>query len=369
MRPFSLKRLLPFSLLAVLLLSVPARADERQGEHGGQHDDGITVMTRNMYFGADLTPAIQATTVPQLLAAVTHIFGVVNASDISNRVDQIAAEIARARPDLVGLQEVAIWRTQFPPDFSPTPNATTVVYDFLQLLLDGLAARGEHYIVVATHVSNDLEAPALFVPSLACCYEVRFTDREVILARAGNKLKLSNVQEGTFAAQIAFQVPGAPTIYMEQRGWLSVDVKKGNEKFRFITTHLLPEGIFDPVQVGQGAELTAVPANTRMPVILVCDCNSRADNTGTATYVNLLAAGFDDVWVERHPQRPGLTCCQAEDLRNPVSTFDQRIDLILVHGHAEAERVFRTGAREDDRTAAGLWPSDHAGVVGTLELR
>jgi len=37
MRPFSLKRLLPFSLLAVLLLSVPARADERQG----QHDDGL----------------------------------------------------------------------------------------------------------------------------------------------------------------------------------------------------------------------------------------------------------------------------------------------------------------------------------------
>ena len=52
-----------------------------------------------------------------------------------------------------------------------------------------------------------------------------------------------------------------------------------------------------------------------------------------------------------------------------MSTIDQHIDLILVRGRAEVERVFRSGAREEDRTAAGLWTSDHAGVVGTLELK
>jgi len=94
-----MKRLLPVSLLVVLLFSVPALAE-----------DGVTVMTRNMYFGADLTPAIAATTVPALILAATHIFAVVNASDVPSRVDGMAAEIAKARPDLVGLQEVAIWR-------------------------------------------------------------------------------------------------------------------------------------------------------------------------------------------------------------------------------------------------------------------
>jgi hypothetical protein len=54
-----------------------------------------------------------------------------------------------------------------PARFSPTPNAPTVVYDFLQMLLADLAARGEHYVVVATHVTNDLEAPAFF-PGFVC---------------------------------------------------------------------------------------------------------------------------------------------------------------------------------------------------------
>jgi len=109
----------------VLLLTAPVLADEPRGQHGNRDDDGVTVMTLNMYFGADLTPAIQATTVPQLIGAVTHIFGVVNASDIPHRVDRIAAEIAGAKPDLVGLQEVAIWRTQFPPDFRRRPTRRT----------------------------------------------------------------------------------------------------------------------------------------------------------------------------------------------------------------------------------------------------
>ena len=75
---------------------------------------------------------------------------------------------------------------------------------------------------MATHVTNDLEAPALFLPSLACCYEVRFTDREVILARADHEPKLSNVQEGTFSANVSLLLPGG-AVYTEKRGWLSVD--------------------------------------------------------------------------------------------------------------------------------------------------
>ncbi len=285
----------------------------------------------------------------------------------------MAAEIAQTKPDLVGVQEAVIWRTQFPPDFSPAPNATTVAYDFVTMLLAALEARGARYEVIATHLTNDLEAPILCPGTIpfTCLMEVRFTDQEVILARANHGLKLSNVQDGTFAAQVFFRVPtpAGPVIYREKRGWLSVDVKKGNDAFRFVTTHLLPEGFFDPVQVGQGFELLTGPANTSGNVVLVCDCNSRADNTGTATYGLLLGGGFADVWTARHPADPGLTCCQAEDLRNPVSAFDQRIDLVLFRGTAQVEAVSVTGASASDQTAAGLWPSDHAGVVGRVDFR
>jgi hypothetical protein len=126
-----MKRLLSASLLAVLLLTVPAFAHESR--HNGRGDDAVTVMTRSMYFGADLTPALVATTVPELIAAATHIFDVVNGSDVANRIEKMAGEIARTKPDLVGLQEVALWRTQFPPDFSPTPNAMAGVVATIRL--------------------------------------------------------------------------------------------------------------------------------------------------------------------------------------------------------------------------------------------
>jgi len=219
-------------------------------------------------------------------------------------------------------------------------------------------------------VTNDLQAPALCpnTPPFSCIGLVRFIDREVILARAADALTLSNVQEGTFATQSGFALPDG-TFYVEKRGWLSVDARKGDDTLRFITTHLLPEGFFDPIQVAQGQEVVAGPAQTSLPVIFVCDCNSRADNTGTATYANLLAAGLDDAWLERHPHQAGLTCCQDEDLRNEASHFDQRIDLVLVRGGAHVHHVGRTGESEHDKTASGLWPSDHAGVVATVDFR
>src|SRR5262245_822362 len=282
--------------LLLLVLATPALA---VADEDGRNDRAVTVMSRNLYFGADLTPAIAATTVPELIAAATHIFGVVQASNIHARAEGIAAEIAAARPDLVGLQEVVLWRSQFPPDFAPVPDATTVEFDYLQLLFDALAARGAAYDVVAVHVTNDLEAPALTATGF-CCREIRFTDREVILVRAdrhaNDPLVVRNVQDGTFAAQTAFLLPSG-VVYSERRGWLAADVEVRGAEFRFVTTHLQAEGPANFIQEAQGAELVSGPAVTMLPVILVCDCNSRADGTGTATYGNLLAAGFADAWV------------------------------------------------------------------------
>lgn len=355
------------SLLLVfgLLATTPAAAGD------GRNDRTVTVMTRNLYFGADLAPAIGARTVPELIGAVTHIFGVVQASNIPARAMAIAAEIAEAQPDLVGLQEAVLWRSQFPADFAPAPNATDVEFDYLQLLLDALAARGTPYAVVAVHITNDLEAPAL-TPTGACCREIRFTDREVILARVerahNDPLTVSTVQDGTFVAQAGFLLPTG-VLYRERRGWLAADVALRGARFRFVTTHLPAEGAANAIQEAQGLEVLAGPAATELPVIFVCDCNSRADGTGTATYGNALAAGFADAWLEREPHDAGLTCCQAEDLRNPVSLFDQRIDLVLVRGRANVRHASTVGGEPEDRTPDGLWPSDHAGVGAIIQFK
>ncbi len=89
-------------------------------------------MTRNLYLGADLTPAVEATTPEALAAANGKILREVVANDFPTRAKGLANEILRTRPDLVGLQEVALWQT------TPLSAAATPVnYDYLELLLTG----------------------------------------------------------------------------------------------------------------------------------------------------------------------------------------------------------------------------------------
>lgn len=96
-------------------------------------------MTRNLYLGADLTPAIEAKGVSQFVEATGEILRQVTANDFPVRAKGLAKEILGKGPDLVGLQEVAEWRTG-PPSLetllggSP-PHATTVRYDYLAELL------------------------------------------------------------------------------------------------------------------------------------------------------------------------------------------------------------------------------------------
>ena len=93
------------------------------------------------------------------------------------------------------------------------------------------------------------------------------------------------------------------------------------------------------------------------------------------SYALLTGSGFTDTWAQMHPGDPGPTCCQASDLLNTVSTLDQRLDFVFWHeglslwrGGFDNVRVEIVGEAQADRTASGLWPSDHAGVVATLTV-
>ncbi len=74
--------------------------------------------------------------------------------------------------------------------------------------------------------------------------------------------------------------------------------------------------------------------------------------------------GFVDVWTGSG----GLTCCHAVDLHYPGSTLTKRMDLVLTKGGFNPVAVDVVGEESADRTASGLWPSDHAGVVATLQI-
>ena len=101
------------------------------------------VMTRNLYLGADLGPAIAAPDLASFVAATGGVLRQTTATNFPVRAKGLAAEILDVEPDLVGLQEVALWRTgpaSIAPLLGAPRTAATVRYDFLQLLLDELNA-------------------------------------------------------------------------------------------------------------------------------------------------------------------------------------------------------------------------------------
>jgi endonuclease/exonuclease/phosphatase family metal-dependent hydrolase len=324
-------------------------------------------MSYNLYQGAELTPIVLAQGLSQIPAAVSSVWSAVQASNIPQRAEKIAQEIADARPDLVGLQEAALWRIQTPGTaFTANPQpAAQVVYDFVDLLIKDLAARGRHYAAVAISPSFDGQLPD------ATGDDIRLTDRVVILARTdlprSEQLHISNVQTQRFATNVTLPLggPGGPafTVY---NSWASVDVTRHDQTFRFVTFHL--DGNVPAVNVAEADELLAGPGHTLLPVIFAGDTNSPADGSGPLGYSALVQGGLADAWLQTHPFDSGYTWGQAEDLRNVQSSLTQRIDYVLSQGNVQALAMKVVGASPNDKTASGLWPSDHAGIVATLQI-
>ena len=361
-RPASLAAVASAALLLILTFAPAAAAT-----HGG--DGELTVMTRNLSFGTDLGPIVAATTEFEFVTAVATAFTQAQATDFPGRAKAWADEVERAEPDLIGLQEAALWRTQTPADFSPTPNATTVEVDLVSLLLAELRSRGLRYEMVIAQTGTDIEAPGLFATGLV---DVRLTQREVILARKTPGLRLANAQGGQYAAFVTVPtIIGLPVAL--PWAWASVDVTRRNHSFRFATTHLDP--ISGVAQQLQANEFLAGPGNTTLPIVWVGDFNSNAEGTvitgvpsSTATYQSIIDAGYSDSWAARHSSVPGFTCCQATNLLNPTSTLTERVDMVLTRGPFHVGKAWLVGDEASDRLPSGLWPSDHAGVVVTLEL-
>jgi hypothetical protein len=329
-------------------------------------------MTRNIYLGADLSPLFAVTSIEELIAVATRVWAIVQETDFPARAKLLAEEIVDSEPHIVGLQEVSLWRTQTPSDGSPTPNATDVEYDFLQILLQEIRRRGGRYAPVATVDNFDGEVPILTPSGLQ---DLRLTDRDVMLARTDlprQELSVANGQGRNFDARIRIPNPVLGEIVV-LRGWTAVDVMVRGIPSRVVNTHL---EVVDPrVQIAQGDELLAGPLQTTLPAVLVGDLNSAADGNGapgqsdTPTYQNILDAGFVDSWRDRPIRSLGYTCCQAEDLLNERSTLTERIDFVLSRGSIIPMSARRIGADSSERTPRDLWPSDHAGVVANLRLR
>jgi endonuclease/exonuclease/phosphatase family metal-dependent hydrolase len=340
-------------VLWVPLVLVACTESEEMRMRAGMPVPGgsIRVVTYNLYLGTDLESLFPTAPDPSSAAeSVAAAFRAVQASDPRARADAVAARLAAVAPDVVALQEVALWRTQVPAD-GATTAATDVAYDFLELVVDALARRGLAYTAFST-THTDVEVTGAFAGGLM---DVRFTDRDVLLLSATAGLPVVGSDQGNFSAVLV--VPTAFGVVHVPRGWVALDIRLADRPIRVVNTHL--EAVAPAIRDLQADELLAGPA-AASPLILTGDFNFDAD---TLVYRKFIHAALVD-----QSGASGPTCCQASDLRNPVSELADRIDLVFTRGPIAATAVGRLGAEATDRTAGGLWPSDHAGVSATLDL-
>jgi endonuclease/exonuclease/phosphatase family metal-dependent hydrolase len=315
----------------------------------------ITVMTQNVYYGGG--------GIGSFFSGFTDLWQNVQQSKIPERALAIATEIKHARPDLVALQEVVIWRT----GSIFRSSAQDVRYDFLAQMMRRLKRGKARYAVVSKVTNADWEVPGQVGSSIR---NIRMTDQDVILARVGPGARLRIIDEahGSFRQRVDVPIPGLGGDIDFTRGWTSVDARIGQNgpRFRFINTHL--EVLDTQIQQRQARALLAGRAKTRLPVTLAGDFNSDA-NSGGSTYTLLQDAGFTDSWQQVHPSNSGPTCCQDDDLRNPDSKLSTRIDLVMYRtNHVDPTAAELVGEEPGDKTPSGLWPSDHAGVLIRLNL-
>ncbi|HEY8200028.1 MAG TPA: endonuclease/exonuclease/phosphatase family protein [Actinomycetota bacterium] len=347
------------SLLCLVLVAglVPAASAERQGSAARPP---VKVMTRNLYFGADLLPATAARTVPELMAAVAGIWSEVRYTDFPARAKVLAREIADSAPALIALQEAPIWLSG--PLLDPAP-ATDVEYDFLEILRTELAAIGAPYDVVRAQPESDIEAPA----GAPYFKDIRLFDRDAILVRAGlgDEVRLSNAQSGTFVTLLP--LPAGGRLFVSRRGWVSVDAVVSGRSFRFVDTHL--EAFQPIVRAAQAVELLAGPilGAPGGRVVLAGDLNSGPELPALQdrlAFGVLRAFGLVDTWAVAHPGDPGYTSNFGPRLDE--ATLESRIDHVMTLGGIQVAGSEVTGTNPAHKTPSGLWPSDHAGVVATL---
>jgi endonuclease/exonuclease/phosphatase family metal-dependent hydrolase len=407
---------LAIGLVAALSLALlPGVADAKgKGKKGGHQ---LTVMSRNLYLGADLTPALQASGVDGAVNAAYEIEQQVHHTKFpSVRAALLAKEIQKAKPDIVGLQEAAWWRTA-PYDLNPTltghPTATQTDPqggDFLSDLLTQLNKKGGkgkkgkkgkkgsasaakkksnslRYKIAVVKTEFDYELPVnqgsggLSVCP-AQCHNERLTMRDAILVRKG--VKISNASSGTFNTLLRVKVGGVLNVDVT-RGWAAVDAKVNGKKVHVVDSHLeafdsgasntgsdgqtYPKG---GIREAQAKQLIAPggPTSSKHPTILVGDFNSdspvhgdQVDPGDALAYRALLAGG----WSERAFTPPPFGCCLNDPNLSDPSTagITHRVDHIM----SNTKKVrFKKGGLTTTY-ANGLWSSDHFGIWSRLQIK
>ena len=258
-------------LLSAILLAAPltpANADE----------ESFTVMSRNIYLGADVGVALEL--IPNLPAAAQFMWEQVQETNFAERKAILAKEIIDESPDVIGLQEATIWYCKAKPW-----SAKTEVYNFTSELL---AALGGTYVIAEkdgeqafnpgysigpipflTKVTDAKTFQPLFGQDSAAC---GFQIGDALLIKKELKQYVNQVGNSEYDA--VYKV--VPTIMEIYRGYTWADITMQGSNVRFVSTHL--ESLWDgnkvPKAADQARQLVADLTKTKSPIVVIGDFNS-----------------------------------------------------------------------------------------------
>jgi endonuclease/exonuclease/phosphatase family metal-dependent hydrolase len=259
-------------ILSIGLVNVPpAQAAEQP----------LTVMSRNLYLGADVGVALEL--IPDFPAAAQFMWNQVAATDFSLRAPALAREVIAANADVVGLQEATNWYCK-----KNLWSKKVVVFNFTEQFLAATKASGVEYVLarksgrIALNIGYSIPAipyltmvsdPKTFQPLFgsdraACGFEIG----DAIAVKKELAPKILQVGNTEYDASYSI-VPKLMTIY---RGYTWIDLEHNGSKVRIISTHL--ESLWDSNKVPNAAlqaqQLISDTAQTKMPLIVIGDFNS-----------------------------------------------------------------------------------------------
>jgi endonuclease/exonuclease/phosphatase family metal-dependent hydrolase len=362
----SLARLLP--IVAVAAAAGCADSDplappsEARFSVAGRGAAQLSVMSRNLYIGADVDPVLAAIVggdPAALLAALQTAVDQVVRTDFPTRIAGVADEIARSRPAVVGLQE-AYNLDIFTPYLGL--SGPEIHEDFIGALETALAARGLNYVVAVRNTTTDASLAGGLI---------HLVDHDALLVDPTRVTLLGSPVAGVYTYNLPLP-PGSPVAVL--RGYVATWAMVGGVQTLLVNTHLESGDMpgLDQLRAAQATEL-AFLIGAAPNVILTGDLN---DVPGSLMYQVLAGAQLTDSWAALRPGAPGLTCCQLPDLSNHNPDFDQRIDYVWTRGfegpsgHVQGQ-VTLTGSTSASLlagAAGSVWASDHAGLIATLLL-
>lgn len=390
-KKFSILKLTLCLLVGIAILASPFSSAVAE-------DIKFNAMTRNLYLGADIFKVVEAAqTDPALVPyAVAEVYQTMLFTNFWARAEALADEIADAKPQVIGLQEVSTFYIQTPGDFligNPV-QADSLVIDFYTVLDAALKARGMEYDAYI-NTNADVELPMADLNSPTFLSDVRMVDSDVVLVRKGHPSGL--VFKDSYSTNVGLDVGGT---YIEfTRGFLIVDVFIKNTPYRFVNTHLevrsSPDSVFRIVQYYQMLELLGTIDYLQgllgaLPIIMVGDFNSSPDDVPGVgyhpvygwlpyipPYMLAVGAGYLDSWLLQSKYDEGYTSGFDEYVSDPTAQLDTRIDLVFIDPLDQVLEKVSCDIVGDEVTdmipnpnAPGmyLWPSDHAGVVSKVKF-